>query len=1084
MMGRGLLLLGMVSCALLACGVCAWSQPQSIDVEVTPSSWAPGTVLTFTVTCGWSSYWGCGGNRWSFSAVECTPAGSYTTYVPGSLTYSLSPLSGSGTASDAGTYASGTYPFPSGGTASISWRRRVKDVVPASVTELKFCGEILWEDVGYVGCMWISLPGEVTLPRGKADYVISALDRTDAGTKQPGDSIQVSFTTKNQGGSPATASSNTSIYLSSDTTITTFDKWIYDDPVPALAAGATDAHTSVSIVIPADTAAGTYYIGAIADRRGNIAESDETNNTRYDGTVVVGTPPPVFPDYVVSSLSRCDSGSRLPAQTIQVSFTTANVGTGPAALSSTTSIYLSTDTVIDAADAVIYGASVPPLGAGGSDVRSCLTMTIPAGTLPGTYYILATADRTGNIAESNETNNSAADGTVVVIAPPPPPDYAISSLNRTDSGSRSPEQSIQVSFTTKNQGIGAAIAVSTTSIYLSSDTIIEALHDIKLYDDPVPALVAGATDAHTSVAMVIPKGTAAGTYYIGAIADRAGNIAENYETNNTRYDGTVVVGTPPQPDYIIGSLSRGDSGSRAPGQRIQVSFTTKNQGSGAATVTSTTSIYLSSDTNITTSDIKLYDDSVPALAAGTTDAHTSVPVAIPADTAAGTYYIGAIADRAGNITESNEGNNTAYDATVTVLPVTDLPIGTTLPGSLASASDVRYYRVTPSATVGQHLIGIAEKADLWFGHLELFFGGLGGPPVQSAYELTDSFVEANPAQTGYYYLAVRGDHSETYPRSYTISAITAEMLPTVQLGGGPTSGMIEGTQDRRFYRITPSLTSGQHLIASLASADPIRYHFCLHRGGVTRPWTDDASGLASLIVEDPATDAGYYYLQVGPSIYITVIAGPKAPYPSSFTLTAQVAGGGRVLSVPDVTAAPSGITQVPMNISDASGVAGIDFTLGFDPAVVQCTDVTTTALTTGWAIVPNIDNSTGQVIVSMASATAISSGTGAVAQVHFDAAGTPGDCSGLTISGPALYDQSASPIPVTTVDGGICLGNSCDVNHDGVVNSEDVTKVLRAAVGLDSCSTCDVNCDGRVSSGDAIIVLRVAVGLQTCPTCH
>ena len=70
--------------------------------------------------------------------------------------------------------------------------------------------------------------------------------------------------------------------------------------VPALAAGASSTGTT-SVLIPAGTTPGTYYIIAKADALGAIAEINEANNTAYK-TIIIG------PDLVVSSLTVSAAG--------------------------------------------------------------------------------------------------------------------------------------------------------------------------------------------------------------------------------------------------------------------------------------------------------------------------------------------------------------------------------------------------------------------------------------------------------------------------------------------------------------------------------------------------------------------------------------------------------------------------------------------------------------------------------------------------------------------------------------------------------------------------------------------------------
>ena len=90
--------------------------------------------------------------------------------------------------------------------------------------------------------------------------------------------------------------------------------------------------------------------------------------------------------------------------TISVSDTTRNSGAGDAP-SSSTGFYLSTDTVLDGADTQLNSRVVDALAAGAS-ISGTTSLTIPATTTAGAYYIIGKADAEGLIPETGETNNT------------------------------------------------------------------------------------------------------------------------------------------------------------------------------------------------------------------------------------------------------------------------------------------------------------------------------------------------------------------------------------------------------------------------------------------------------------------------------------------------------------------------------------------------------------------------------------------------------------------------------------------------------------------------------------------------------
>lgn len=110
-----------------------------------------------------------------------------------------------------------------------------------------------------------------------ADLQIQSL--TGPGSAARGAVVFLNVTTKNSGGGTA-AASTTRIYLSTNKTVDAGDALLHTRAVPALAAGATDTATGISVTIPAGASTGTRYLVAVADQTGVVAEVNETNNKK------------------------------------------------------------------------------------------------------------------------------------------------------------------------------------------------------------------------------------------------------------------------------------------------------------------------------------------------------------------------------------------------------------------------------------------------------------------------------------------------------------------------------------------------------------------------------------------------------------------------------------------------------------------------------------------------------------------------------------------------------------------------------------------------------------------------------------
>ncbi len=189
-----------------------------------------------------------------------------------------------------------------------------------------------------------------------------------------------------------------------------------------------------SATIPAGSATATLVVTAIDD---TLIELDETVivTLSVDPAYIVGTPSSATvtiisdespPDLLVSALSAPSTVGAVSAFTL--TDTTKNQG-GGAAGASTTRFYLSTDAVLDAADALLGSREIPELAAGASS-SSSTTLTIPTGKAAGVYHLIVQADAADVVLEGQEGNNTTfvviqvvaemtiTPGTIDLAAPP------------------------------------------------------------------------------------------------------------------------------------------------------------------------------------------------------------------------------------------------------------------------------------------------------------------------------------------------------------------------------------------------------------------------------------------------------------------------------------------------------------------------------------------------------------------------------------------------------------------------------------------------------------------------------------------
>jgi subtilisin family serine protease/subtilase family serine protease len=222
------------------------------------------------------------------------------------------------------------------------------------------------------------------------DLVISTFDAPSAG----GAGVQISLgdTTKNSGASEIGASV-THFYLSSDAALSASDTLLGTRSVNALAAN--EASVGLTpVTIPTGTAVGSYYLFAKADGGNLVTETQEGNNSAIRSFTV-------GPDLIVSITS---TPWPMPAGSASLVKDNVTNRGGAEAGPSTVMYYLSTNYTIEAGDQLLAERSVGALGARMSSAAS-ISVTVPAGTAPGYYYLIAKADAGGAVTESSETNN-------------------------------------------------------------------------------------------------------------------------------------------------------------------------------------------------------------------------------------------------------------------------------------------------------------------------------------------------------------------------------------------------------------------------------------------------------------------------------------------------------------------------------------------------------------------------------------------------------------------------------------------------------------------------------------------------------
>jgi subtilase family serine protease len=520
----------------------------------------------------------------------------------------------------------------------------------------------------------------------------------------PGLTVNVTNTVRNQGGAAA-GGFDVGIYLSTDGTFNAgADTLLGTRHVAGLGLAAVSSATT-PVVLPANLSPGTYFLLVRADIIGpapqQVSEANEANNVRATVAVQV-----TRPDLTVLSVTA--PAVATPGQNVSVSHVVKNLAAAAGRAAATTSrLYLSDDATLGGGDVALGDVTIGAL-AGTAQVTVARTVTVPVGTAPGLYWLIAEANAAGAVAEATppgRTNNWKATRAPIVVGRDLIPIAATVAPPVT-----APGKTVTVTSTVKNQG-GQAAGDFDVGIYLSTDTTFNAGVDTLLGTRRVAGLaIAKVSTAGTPV--VLPANLAAGTYFLLVRADITGGapqeIEEANEGNNVLARALEVV----RPDLTVLSVTK--PAVAAPGQNVSVSHVVKNLSAAAGVAgTTTTRLYLSTDATLNEgTDVVLGDAAVGALAGGGQAAVTKV-VTIPPGTAVGLYWVIAQANATDAVLEADspaQANNVLATATPIIIgpdlvtttatapirtgPGVALPVTTTIRnqgGQAAGPSTVRFF---------------------------------------------------------------------------------------------------------------------------------------------------------------------------------------------------------------------------------------------------------------------------------------------------------------------------------------------------------------------------------------------------------
>jgi len=328
-------------------------------------------------------------------------------------------------------------------------------------------------------------------------------------------------------------------------------------------------------------------------------------------------------------------------QSLALSWTVTNPGTGAAQPSWSDYVYLSTDPVYNTGDPLVTSQSIATALAAGGSYTKTPTVTVP--NVPaGNYYLILRVDHFNSRYEISETNNERVVPITITT-----PDLAATTF--TAPASATTQQSISLSWTVTNQGTGTTQVPSWSDyMYLSTDAVYNTGDTFVTLQGATTPLASGAS--YTRTPTVTLPSVPAGSYYLILRADHNSTLYEATEANNTQAIPITIT----TPDLTPTAFTA--PASATTGQSISLSWTVANQGTGTAQPSWSDYVYLSTDAVYNTGDTFVTSQSTSAaLAAG--GSYTKTPTVTVPSVPAGNYYLILRVDHLNGRYEANEANN-------------------------------------------------------------------------------------------------------------------------------------------------------------------------------------------------------------------------------------------------------------------------------------------------------------------------------------------------------------------------------------------------------------------------------------------
>ncbi len=545
----------------------------------------------------------------------------------------------------------------------------------------------------------LAVPIQITTT-GLIDLQPTSFTAAPSADLTTGQSIDLSWTVRNNGSDTAVGQWPDVVFLSDDSVLDSNDMeigdWQWRSYSEPLTAGEEYTH-ECTFAIPTSVQSGTYFLIVATDWdwvSGGFGRQLETNEANNQLAVQIVVTEIAEVDLATTILTAVPSNGLRTGQQISVSWTVTNNGSNAVVGNWPDVLFLSTDSTLDYNDWEVsdwnWSSGIEPLAAGEEYSRN-LDLHIPTAFTPGVYYLILAVDYAwqgpdgiGCQLETDEHNNTIS--VEIEIAEAASLDLEIQSLSTTPSSGATGRPAdggtpVRINALVRNNGPDSAAGTWTTAFNISTNGSSHTSEDVPIiyyYHDWGDVVSANET-VNIDLTAWLPTSAAPGQYFIEAVLDSGNEQLESNENNNTTSVGFEVTGAA-SVDLEPAAITPA-SGSVVPlDEDVEFSFTFVNNGPAAVVSEELEyAVYVSRDAllepdgpddiriNTSRSGFDRMSDSQNGLPPGSNVTFT-FPITIYSYLGiVGDIYLFVLCDSPDLVLESNEGNNT-FGIPVTLQP--------------------------------------------------------------------------------------------------------------------------------------------------------------------------------------------------------------------------------------------------------------------------------------------------------------------------------------------------------------------------------------------------------------------------------